>query len=183
MVAAVAGLYKIETGPSACGKEGRPPMPVAVTLFEHEHTIGFGCTQREAAALERLNRATGTQVLVPVLVGGRCEVQAFQHVGIVRLCRRTVQVLPRMYQDHSGRQDHSGLVRQATRNLLVLLSRTGQLPLREYALASVLRRELDSLEILTRLFATHLKAEWRRGPTRPRCPAQVRLHLRHEPAL
>ena len=141
-------------------------MLANVTLFEHEHTSGFGCTERESAALERLNRAAGEEVLRPVLVGGHCELQAFQHVGIIRLGRRTVQVLPKMYHDRSGGQDPAVLVREATRNLLVLLSWAGRLPLRTYTLASVLRRELDWLEVLTRLFATHLKDQWRRGPPR-----------------
>ena len=38
--------------------------------------------------------------------------------------------------------------------------------LREHALASLLRRPMDWLEVLTRLFATHLKEEWQRGPCR-----------------
>jgi 5-methylcytosine-specific restriction enzyme subunit McrC len=39
-------------------------------------------------------------------------------------------------------------------------------PVREQGLASLLRRDTDWFEILTRLFATHLRDEWQRGASR-----------------
>ncbi len=140
-------------------------MPAAVTLFEYEHTAGFGCTPRELAALDRLNRDAGAFVLRPVLVGGRCELQAAQYVGVFRLAGRTVQVLPKLYRKGAGLDD-AERARAATRNLLAMLSLAGRLPLHEHALASLLRRDLDWFEALTRLFATHLLVEWQRGPAR-----------------
>src|SRR5262249_35859454 len=56
--------------------------------------------------------------------------------------------------------------REATRNLLHLLRIAGDVPVREQGLASLLRRDMDWFEILTRLFATHLREEWQRGASR-----------------
>jgi len=57
-------------------------------------------------------------------------------------------------------------VREATKNLLHLLEIAGDLPIREQGVAPLLRRDMDWFEILTRLFATHLREEWQRGATR-----------------
>lgn len=47
--------------------------------------------------------------------------------------------------------------------MLHLLEAAGQLPIREHAIAPLLRRGRDWFEILTRLFASHLREEWLRG--------------------
>ncbi len=138
-------------------------MPVTFTLFEHE-SKSFDWTEREYAALERLNRAAGTDILRATFRHGRRELQAAQHVGVVRLGRRAVQVLPKIYR--AGGATRGEQAREATRNLLQLLAYAGQLPIREQALAPLLRHGNDWFEILTRLFATHLLEEWQRGAYR-----------------
>lgn len=142
-------------------------MPHTVTLFEHEYTDGFGWTDREYATLERLRRATGAEVLrATVRGGGRRELQATQYVGVVRLGRRAVQVLPKIHRARAGGGDADERATEATRNLLYLLAYAGRLPVREHELASLLRAGGDWFEILTRLFATHLREEWQRGAHR-----------------
>ena len=139
------------------------------TLFEHEHTEGFDWTMREHAALERLNRAAGTEVLRATLRAGRRELRAAQQVGVVRLGRRAVQVLPKIYNARGGagqQSTHDERTREATRNLLHMLAQAGRLPVREQALAPLLRHGDDWFEILTRLFASHLLEEWQRGAHR-----------------
>jgi hypothetical protein len=71
-------------------------MGRVTTLFEHEYTTGFGWTDRDFAALDRLNRAAGVEILRPVVRGGVKELRAAQHVGVLRLGNRTVQVLPKI---------------------------------------------------------------------------------------
>jgi 5-methylcytosine-specific restriction enzyme subunit McrC len=140
-------------------------MGATVTLFEHECTSGFGWTDRDLAALERLSRAAGAELLRPVVRGRARELRATQHVGVFRLGNRTVQVLPKIYQ--SGETtDPRQRAREATRNLLHMLQITDEVPVREQGLASLLRRDMDWFEILTRLFATHLREEWQRGASR-----------------
>jgi 5-methylcytosine-specific restriction enzyme subunit McrC len=152
-------------------------MLATTTLFEHEHTEGFDLTMREHAALERLNRAAGTEVLRATLRAGRHELRAAQHVGVVRLGRRAVQVLPKIYsarRDAGRMPPHEARTREvsderakeATRNLLHMLAHAGRLPVREHALAPLLRHGDDWFEILTRLFASHLLEEWQRGAHR-----------------
>ncbi len=134
------------------------------TLFEHEQKA-FDWTEREFAALERLNRATGVEVLRATIGrGGRRELRASQYVGVVRLGTRAVQVLPKIHR--SGTADKDGREKEATRNLLHLLAQAGRLPVREHALAPLLQHGNDWFEILTRLFATHLLEEWQRGAHR-----------------
>lgn len=140
-------------------------MSQVVTLFEHECTSGFGWTDRDLVALERLSRAAGAELLRPVVRGKGRELRATQHVGVFRLGNRTVQVLPKIYQ--SGETtDARQRAREATRNLLHLLQIAGDVPVREQGLASLLRRDMDWFEILTCLFATHLREEWQRGASR-----------------
>lgn len=139
-------------------------MTATITLFEHE--IGeFDWTDRDFAALERLNRAAGVDILRATMRGRQRVVKATQYVGVTRLGRRTIQVLPKIYQpnDVVSQQQRA---REATHNLLCMLEYAGQLPVREHALAPLLQRDLDWFEILTRLFASHLTQEWQRGAYR-----------------
>jgi 5-methylcytosine-specific restriction enzyme subunit McrC len=89
---------------------------------------------------------------------------ATQHVGVFRLGDRTIQVLPKIYR--SAHADAGQRAREATHNLLHLLQIAGDVPVREHGLASLLCREMDWFEIMTRLFATHLREEWQRGASR-----------------
>lgn len=131
-------------------------MKNVVTLFEHE-TATFDLTERDLTMLAQLNQAGRSEILRPVVSSGKIGIQATQYVGVVRLRRRTIQILPKMYRSNIQAQN------EATRNLLHLLAYAGQIPIREQALASLLRRNSDWFEILTRLFALHLAEEWQRG--------------------
>jgi 5-methylcytosine-specific restriction enzyme subunit McrC len=137
------------------------------TFFEHEQRA-FEWTEREAAALERLNRAAGAEVLRATWRAGRRELRASQYVGVVRFGGRAVQVLPKTHRAgaDSSPQAREGRAQEATRNLLHMLAHAGRLPVREHALAPLLRRGGDWFEILTRLFASHLREEWQRGAHR-----------------
>jgi 5-methylcytosine-specific restriction enzyme subunit McrC len=142
-----------------------------LTLFEHEQSPdGFDLTEREQAALERLNRAVGSEVLRPVLRGRRIGVRATQYVGVVRLGRRAVQVLPKIHRvgpaKARGLEERDGRIKEATHNLLHMLATAGRLPVREHSLAPLAGDADDWFEILTRLFATHLLEEWQRGAHR-----------------
>lgn len=135
-----------------------------ITLFEHEVTSGFGWTDRDLVALDRMHRIHGTEILRPTIRAASRELQATQHVGVFRFRDRTIQVLPKIYRAET--QDERLRVREATKNLLHLLEIAGDLPIREQGVAPLLRRDMDWFEILTRLFATHLREEWQRGATR-----------------
>src|SRR6266478_4680269 len=108
-------------------------MPGSLTLFEHEYTSGFDWTDRELGMLDRLNRSVGTEVLTATVRGGRKELKAAQHVGVLRFGNRTVQVLPKIYREHAATSEQER-IREATHNLLHLLAYAGQLPVREHSL-------------------------------------------------
>jgi len=135
-----------------------------ITLFEHEITSGFGWTDRDLVALDRIRRVHGIEILRPTIRNAKRELQATQHVGVFRFRDRVIQVLPKIYRAET--QDERLRVREATKNLLHLLEIAGDLPIREQGIAPLLRRDMDWFEILTRLFATHLREEWQRGATR-----------------
>ena len=137
-----------------------------LTLFEHQ-TVPFAWDARRLAALGRLNQAQGEEILRPGFgQGGGPAVQATQHVGVVRLGRETVQILPKIYRHEAYS------VEEAARNLLHLLAVAHDLPVREHALAPLLRRRADWFEVLTRLFATHLTDAWQRGIVRGYVPIE-----------
>jgi 5-methylcytosine-specific restriction enzyme subunit McrC len=131
-----------------------------LTLFEHQ-TVPFTWSKPQLAALARLNQAQGDTLLRPVLgKNGGSALQSTQYVGVVRLGRETIQILPKIY-----RHEECG-PEEAARNLLHLLAVAADLPLREQALAPLLRRRADWFEILTGLFAAHLTDAWQRGIVR-----------------
>jgi 5-methylcytosine-specific restriction enzyme subunit McrC len=123
-----------------------------LTLFEHE-TREFDWTGRDVALLERLRQGTAVDVLRPTIRRGKHILEATEHVGVVRLGNRLVQVLPKIYRVDS--RDGRCAAREATRNLLYLLAYAGKLTIREHAIVPLLERDADWFEILTNLFATH----------------------------
>jgi 5-methylcytosine-specific restriction enzyme subunit McrC len=139
-------------------------MPKTLTLFEHEYTTGFNWTDAELAALERMNKSAGVSLLRPTVRAGKRELQAAQHVGVVRLGNRAIQILPKIHRPGDAPKEER--TKEATHNLLHLLAYAGQLPVREHETASLLRHNDDWFEILTRLFASHLLEEWQRGAYR-----------------
>lgn len=139
-------------------------MSVPLTLFEHEYKK-FDWTDRDCAKLEQLRLALGTEALRATVRNGKKVIQAAQHVGVIRLANRTIQILPKIYRAKESADDATR-AREATRNLLYLLAYAGQLPVREQAIAPLLKRGKDWFEILTRLFASHLLEEWQRGAFR-----------------
>ncbi len=89
--------------------------------------------------------------------------QAAQHVGVVRMGTRTIQILPKMYRTATNT---AAQVHEATANVLYLLHYAGQLPISEHAIAALSARNSDWFELLTYLFASHLQTAWHRGPAR-----------------
>ncbi len=137
-----------------------------LTLFENK-TAPFPWDPRRLASLERLNRERGDDVLRAVLDRtGSPAVQATQYVGVVRLGRETIQILPKIYRHEECSAD------EAARNLLHLLAVAADLPIREHALAPLLRRHANWFEVLTRLFTAHLTDVWQRGIVRGYIPIE-----------
>ena len=129
--------------------------------FEHEH-VEHAWTDREVVALARLNRAYGAEILRATIHQGKRKLQAAEYVGVVRLGAQTFQILPKMFRS----ADEKIAAHEATRNLLHMLAYANNLQIREHALAPLLKQNADWFEILTRLFAAHLQAEWQRGAQR-----------------
>jgi len=139
-------------------------MTKPLTLFEHE-SKNFEWSERDWTLIDRINSALGTDVLRLGMKHGEKRIRASQHVGVIRLKGRTIQVLPKIYQARET-DDEQLKAKEATANLLRMLNYAGELQVREHELASLLRQTDDWFEILTRLFATHLREEWQGGAHR-----------------
>lgn len=135
-----------------------------LTLFEHE-TKPFDWTDYDLTVCEHLCQRLGDGILRPVRWGQQSGIQAGSYVGVVRLGRRTIQILPKTHRNTPG-LDEAACAREATQNLLYLLEQAGVVQVNVQALAPLLRRDGDWFEILTRLFASHLTEEWQRGAVR-----------------
>lgn len=136
-----------------------------LTLFEHEQQ-NCALTARDVALLDQLQQRQSEQVLrhTPRRSGGWL-LRAGQYVGVVRLGGQTIQILPKIYQSAES-ASVAQRAREATSNLLYMLSYAGLAQVNESDIADLLKRESDWFEILTNLFANHLRDEWRRGPAR-----------------
>lgn len=139
-------------------------MTKPLTLFEYD-AKEFDWTDRDCALLERMRLSFKSEILRPTVRGGKRAIQAAQHVGVVRLQNRTVQILPKVHQPRATDGD-AARTREATANLLRMLAYAGELQVREHELAPLMRQTDNWFEILTRLFATHLREKWQRGAHR-----------------
>ena len=135
-----------------------------VTFFEHD-VADFDWSDKDVAVLDGLAQKAGAELLRPVVRNGKKALLATQHVGVFRLGSRTVQVLPKIYQAAETRAP-AQRAKEATRNLLHMLQIANEVQIREQGLAKLLKENTDWFEILTRLFALHLREEWLRGPSR-----------------
>lgn len=139
-------------------------MPNPLLLFEHE-CKAYPWTDADLTRLERLNLSVGREILRATARNGQRAIQASQHVGVIRFGQRTIQILPKIYRP-TGNTSSEDKTKEVTANLLHLLSYAGTLPIREHEIAPLLRQTDDWFEVLTRLFATHLREEWQRGAHR-----------------
>src|SRR5262245_21865615 len=134
-------------------------MAETLTLFEHE-LRSFDLKERQRALLDQLQQRMPEQVLQPVYRAGHCALRAGQHVGVVRLGEQTIQILPKIYQSPDTVPPERR-AREATANLLHMLAYAGLVRVQESDVADLLSRESDWFEVLTYLFANHLRDEWR----------------------
>ena len=126
-----------------------------VTLFEYE---SMDISDRyELKCLERLSKATGIEILKPLVRNGQLKFQARQYVGVLRLGQRTIQILPKIHRLCNREQSQQ----ESTRNLLFMLDYAGYLGIREVNLAA-LQRSQNWFEVLIYLFTSHLKQEWQK---------------------
>lgn len=139
-----------------------------ITLFEYEWIDDLN--PREIALIHRLSRNVGVEILRPGVRQGQPSYQARQYVGVIRLGRRTLQILPKVHRA----QDVEQSIGEATRNLLWMLDYAGYLGIREVSLAA-LRKAENWFEVLIYLFATHLKRQWVKGAARTYQPIDAVL--------
>lgn len=139
-----------------------------ITLFEHGWTDAL--SDREISLLGRLSRTNGIEVLKPFIRQGKTCLQARQFVGVLRLGRCTIQILPKVHRS----SDHPQSEQDATRNLLLMLDYAGALGIQEINQAS-LKGAADWFEVLIYLFALQLQRQWLKGVTHSYQPIDALL--------
>lgn len=131
-----------------------------LTLFEHQ-AIDYAWTDVDLVAIEQINASFGAEILrAGVSRQGRKALRAGHHVGVVYLRNQVIQILPKIHHSHGP----TAPIAEASRNLLYLLGYAEDLPIREFSTAHLADHGSDWFELLTYLFASHLTAEWQRGP-------------------
>ncbi|MGC2236396.1 MAG: hypothetical protein WA584_09555 [Pyrinomonadaceae bacterium] len=141
------------------------PKPKLITLYEHEYTENFNWSEKDLLAVSKMNAEIGANVLSPVVRFGKREFKGSEQVGVVKFGNRSVQILPKIYRpNYSGNEEQ--IAREASRNLLKLLSYAGNFPFNESEMNSLLKQTNDWFEILIHLFATRLHGEWCKGAYR-----------------
>lgn len=119
-----------------------------ICVFEHE-AIREPLSNSEKNALEKLCGPCGQRMFE---VGWR-EVRATSFVGVLQLGPRTLQVLPKMHRSDLRAGECE---RQATANLLYLLSYTGKLRVTEPEISRLTEKSAPLSEILYWIFAHRL---------------------------
>jgi hypothetical protein len=134
-------------------------MMQTVTIFEHDTITDFAWTDKDVTALNRLRDLYGADILRPTFRKNAHALQATQFVGMLRLGQRVIHILPKMYRP-SVNLTETEKKREATANLLSMLSYAGDLPVHQSQITSLLKRDIPWLEILTQLFSTNLMRLW-----------------------
>jgi len=130
-----------------------------ITVFEYERIAGLSDAQQNL--LEKLNKSSGETLFR----FDRRDAYATSFVGVVQLGADTLQVLPKMYREEAAAE------RDATANLLFLLSYTRKLDITEPEISRLTAQRALFSEILFWIFfPTAL------GSRPPRSPARLRDH-------
>ncbi|MCX7886267.1 MAG: McrC family protein [Verrucomicrobiae bacterium] len=116
-----------------------------VTVFEHDR-FAEELTDTEKSLLDKLRAPAGKRVFE---VGWR-ETRATSFVGVVQLPNRALQVLPKIYRHAETKE------REATANLLFLLSYTRKLDITEPEISRLTAQRAPFCEILFWVFAQRL---------------------------
>ena len=104
--------------------------------------------------IERLNSFLHDKILNVVVEKGQAVVKATSYVGILKIGKTTLQILPKVDKDNEG---------LAVQNLLYLLSYTKKLPIKESDIAHLTEKQTEFFEILVYLFAKNLWDLIRKG--------------------
>jgi 5-methylcytosine-specific restriction enzyme subunit McrC len=115
-----------------------------ITVFEYERIAGLSEAQQNA--LEKLNQSSGETLFR----FDRRDAYATSFVGVVQLGAHALQVLPKMYREETAAE------REATANLLFLLSYTRKLEITEPEIARLTEQRAPLSEILYWIFAHRL---------------------------
>ncbi|MGD1085666.1 MAG: hypothetical protein ABSA47_13095 [Verrucomicrobiota bacterium] len=140
-----------------------------ISVFEHQ-PIGEPLSDSEMAALAKLCGPGGEKMFA----FGWHEVKATSFVGVVQLGTKTVQVLPKM---HLSDLPAGECERQATANLLFLLSYTGKLRVTEPEISRLTEKSAPLSEILYWIFAHRLWEAVRRELLRGYVSVEARLNV------
>lgn len=123
-------------------------MPI--TVFEYKEVEKEDWRGEELRKIERLNEISGDKILDIGYRHGKPIVKATSYVGVVRIGKIILQILPKVDRDDIN------VTQLVVKNLLYLLSYTRKLSIKESDIAHLTERQSDFFEILIHLFARNL---------------------------
>lgn len=133
------------------------------TIFEHEKVsfkkLGIEHDHPLLSEIDQLNKQAG----VDLVTIGRDFLKASQYVGILKIGKIVLQILPKIeYLEYvpeisqGTASSNDTAVRTAAINLLFLISYTHNLPVKAIDQAALVTSTSEWFELLTRIFATEL---------------------------
>ncbi|MGK7943154.1 MAG: hypothetical protein AB4058_01635, partial [Microcystaceae cyanobacterium] len=120
-----------------------------ITLFEYEKH-SFTWNDSNLRAIHDFK----TEFFKLTAYQGQPSIQATQYVGIFKLGKQLIEVLPKLYQ-----YEGQNIQQQARKNLLYLLEYTVLSFLKSHSQPQLLEENLNWLELITRLFAISLQQQ------------------------
>ena len=134
------------------GMENKTPMmqkrTMNMTVFEYGRVPKDEWSKEELSKIEQLNATMGVDILSIGFKQGKHVVMATSYVGVIRIGKTTIEILPKV--------DKDGDKRLAAQNLLYFLSYTRKLSIKESDIARLTERTSEFFEILIYLFARNL---------------------------
>ena len=132
--------------------ENKTPMmqkrTMNITAFEYKEVPKDEWSKEELSKIEQLNATMGVDILSIGFKQGKHVVMATSYVGVIRIGKTTIEILPKV--------DKDGDKRLAAQNLLYFLSYTRKLSIKESDIARLTERTSEFFEILIYLFARNL---------------------------
>lgn len=123
-----------------------------MTAFEYEKVPKDEWSKEELSKIERLNATMGVEILTIGFKQGKHVVMATSYVGVIRIGKTTIEILPKVDKDGDKRL----AAQLAAKNLLYLLSYTRKLSIKESDIARLTEKPSEFFEILIYLFARNL---------------------------
>lgn len=127
-------------------------MRKVITLFEYSpaEKEELDHLKKLEEKLAKINRMMGVKILEKTFT----TIKATHYVGVISIGNTTIQILPKLY--NSNKKNREEIIKDATRNLLFMLTLTKRLKIREVGISKLKKEVTNLYEVIIYLFAKNL---------------------------